>query len=205
LVAGTAGFEVFSPSQSGFSASLVGVACAGLKELTCGGGATDPVLLTAAELAKKLGTPELVCGGDGDAAVLNATEVAKKLGTPDPDVPSGVVEGGLFNTSEFAKKLGMPDAAAGASTDVTFGVSGVAAVSVIDGVSGVSEGGADCANAEDSGLSAWLGSFDGGGEVTVLIDPFVVLGLVKENGSEDMGGSFAVVRSCWICGTCEIK
>jgi hypothetical protein len=50
-----------------------------------------------------------------------------------------------------------------------------------------------------------LGSFDGGGEVMVPIDSFVALGLVKENGSEDMGGSFAVVRSCWICGTCEIK
>jgi len=183
--------------------SLVGVACAGLEELVCGGTA-DPVRFTAEELAKKLGTAELVCRGDVDAAVLNTAEVAKKLGTPDPDASGGVVEGGLFNTSGFAKKLGMPDATTGAST-VVCGVSGKGVVNVIDGVSVASEGGADCAKAEDGGLNAWLGSFDGGGGVRVIIDPFVALGLVKENGNEDMGGSFAVVRSCWICGTCVIR
>jgi hypothetical protein len=194
-----AGFSIFSPSQRGFSASLVGVTCAGLNTLSCGGVA-DTGLFTAAEFAKKLGILELVGGGDTDAGLVNAAEFPKKLGMPDPAVSGGVADGGLLCDSTFAKKLGMPDPPTGPSAVVTFAGSGVAVVRVIDGACGPEGGG--CADIEDGGLGGCSGSFvtGGGGEAVLVGGPSVALGLVKENGSEDMGGSFAVARPCWICG-----
>ena len=192
-------FSSFSPSQRGFSTSLVGVACAGLNTLICGG-VGESGLFVAAAVVKKLGTPELVGGDDTDAGLLDAAKFAKKLGTPESVVSGKDADGGLFGGSGFAKKLGVTDRGAGASAMVTFGGSGVDVVSVIEGACG------GCAKNEDVlGGCSGCSFIRGGGETELAADPFIAPGLVKVNGSEDTGGSFAFVKSCWIGDVCEIK
>jgi hypothetical protein len=90
----------------------------------------------------------------------------------------------------------MADDIDGASAAVAFGGSDVAVVNVIDGA---------CGTSREAGCRKTAGSSGSlrGGEL--MTGPFVVLGLVKENGSDDMGGSFAVVKSCWICGACDTE
>ena len=144
-----------------------------------------------------MGTLEVIGGGDtnADVALLDAGKFAKELGISDPAV-GGVADGGLFSGSGFSKKLGIANPAAGTSGIDIFGGSGVAVVSVIDSACGPLGG--SCAEMEDGGLNGCTCCLvtESGGETELAGIPFVAPGLGKENGSEDMGGSFAVVRSC---------
>jgi hypothetical protein len=186
----------FSPSHRGFSASVVGVACA---ELTFGcGEITGSGLLSAAELAKKFGTLRLVVGGSvTDVGLANATEFAKKFGMPDPVPSAGATEAGLLSAAELAKKLGIPDAVEGGSVTAVLAGSGVGVVRDIDGGCDIIEEAEGCAKKEDTGLGICSGSLEAEGVgAKGPVDACEVGILVSENGNAAMGGSFAVVRSC---------
>lgn len=182
----------FSPSHRGFSTSFVGVACAEMRFGCCE--TTESGLLRAAEFAKKLGTLP-VGGGVTDAGLANAVEFAKKLGMLDPACSAGATETGLLSADEL-EKLGIPDAVEGTSVTVALTGSGVEVVREIDGSSDGVDEAEGCAKKEDIGLGGCSCSLEAKG-----VGAACALGaLVSENGNAAMGGSLAVVRSCWIRG-----
>lgn len=108
-----------------------------------------------------------------------------------------IIVTGLAKTEEVAKKSGVPEGFGGAlaagtavagrvgTSEATFIVSGVGGTRDILGTAG---GGA---GVKGTGIGATFAVSVGGGVGTGA-------GLVRENGSEEIGGSFACVRSCVI-------
>lgn len=128
---------------------------------------------------------------NGDGFVSSAFGVGSRTSAgfagsaPGTVRKSGVVTAaGLANTEELAKKFGIPvGAALGTGVGVSgksFTASGVGGMSAILGRAGTGVGGISCGVAFTVSAVGCAGT----------------AGLVRENGSEVTGGSFARVKSC---------